>query len=68
MAYRQASISEEEVYSDEYDTYLEATQAECLTCSHVTESFGTSERSVRRCLVLLREECPLGESNYYGTE
>jgi hypothetical protein len=30
-----------------------------------TESYGTSEASVRRCLVMLREECPRGERNFY---
>ena len=39
--------------------------AHCERCDHETESFGTSDRSVRRCLVLLREECPLGEQNFY---
>lgn len=39
--------------------------AECLQCNHVTESFGTSEKSIRRCLVLMREECPCGEDNFY---
>jgi hypothetical protein len=40
----------------------------CSRCDHETESFGTSPRSVRRCLVLMREECPLGEENYYAAE
>jgi hypothetical protein len=39
--------------------------ATCSRCGHETESYGRSERSVRRCLVLLREECPMGESNFY---
>ncbi len=42
--------------------------ATCSRCDHQTESFGTSERSVRRCLVLMREECPEGENNYYEEE
>lgn len=37
----------------------------CSRCGHEAESFGTSGRSVRRCLVMLREECPEGESNFY---
>lgn len=35
---------------------------------HETQSFGTSEASVRRCLALMREECPNGENNFYIAE
>lgn len=44
---------------------VEGVCAECSRCGHQTESFGTSEASVRRCLVMLRDECPESESNYY---
>ncbi len=37
----------------------------CGECDHETESFGSSQRSVKRCLALLREECPRNEENYY---
>lgn len=37
----------------------------CGECGKSQQSFGTSERSVKRCLVLLKENCPLDESNYY---
>jgi hypothetical protein len=40
-------------------------QATCTRCGHRTQSYGTSGRSVRRCLATLREECPQGEKNYY---
>jgi hypothetical protein len=39
--------------------------ATCTRCGHETESFGTSERSVSRCLVLMREECGNQEDNFY---
>lgn len=41
--------------------------ATCSKCDHVTESFGQTERSIKRCLVLMREECELGEGdqNFY---
>jgi len=39
----------------------------CSRCDHQTHSFGTGEASVKRCLVLLREECPNGENNYYDS-
>ena len=39
--------------------------ARCTRCDHTVESFGTSGRSIRRCLALLREECPMDEENFY---
>jgi hypothetical protein len=44
------------------------TRAECLRCDHATESFGHGESSVRRCLALLRDECPNNEENFYVNE
>ena len=49
------------VYVDlegDYSAEVEGVRATCSRCGHETESFGTSGASVRRCLVLLREECP----------
>jgi hypothetical protein len=40
-------------------------QATCSDCGHETTSFGTSDASVRRCLVVMREECPKRRSNLY---
>ena len=37
----------------------------CGRCGHQTQSFGTTGASVRRCLALLREECPKGQVNFY---
>lgn len=42
--------------------------ATCSRCQHQTESFGTSDASIRRCLVLMREECEYGEKNFYVDE
>jgi len=39
--------------------------ATCTRCDHEVECFGQSPRSVRRCFILLKEECPEGEENYY---
>lgn len=44
---------------------VDGVMATCSRCGHSTESFGTSENSVKRCLVLLREECPQNENNFY---
>lgn len=40
-------------------------RATCLRCDHETESFGTGPKSRVRCIMLMREECEMGESNYY---
>lgn len=40
-------------------------RATCERCGHWSESFGTSEASVLRCLALLNEECPEEQSNLY---
>lgn len=42
--------------------------AECGRCGHTVESFGTGEASRKRCLALMREQCPEGETNFYVDE
>jgi len=37
----------------------------CTDCDHTTQSMGESDRSIKRCLALMREECPDGEDNFY---
>lgn len=54
----------EEVTEDDQPAIL----ATCTVCEHTTLSFGTTERSVKRCLVLMREQCPQGEENFYVEE
>lgn len=44
---------------------VEGVEATCGRCGYSTESFGTSEASVNRCLVLMRKECPGEEGNFY---
>ena len=44
---------------------IDSVCAICLRCGHETESFGTSQASILRCLVLMREECPRDENNFY---
>lgn len=43
----------------------EGVRLTCGDCDHETESFGQTDRSIRRCLALMRETCPEGEENYY---
>lgn len=37
----------------------------CTRCRHSVEVFGTEESSVNRGAVMLREECPYEEDNFY---
>jgi hypothetical protein len=48
--------------------WIDSVRATCSQCEHATESFGRSSRSVRRCLVTMREECPEGQNNHYIAE
>ena len=57
-------VAEVELEGD-YSSEVDGVIATCSRCGHETESFGTSDASVRRCLALLREECPRGEHNFY---
>jgi hypothetical protein len=47
------------------DDKPDAVEVTCRRCGHMTESDGTSSASVRRCMAMLRGECPNGEQNYY---
>ncbi len=38
----------------------------CTRCRHSVEVFGTEENSVKRGAVMLREECPFNENNFYS--
>ena len=52
----------------EGDRLINGVRALCLRCDHETESYGTGENSRKRCLVLMREECSMGERNFYVDE
>lgn len=59
----------DEIYLENDNGYdVDSVSATCSKCGHTTESFGTSESSINRCLVLLNEECPEGENNFYEEE
>jgi hypothetical protein len=60
----ECDIAEVEIVNDE-GRDVPGIEAICSRCDHATTAYGTSGRSVRRCLVLMREECPIGEDNYY---
>jgi hypothetical protein len=59
---------EEVDLENEQGRTVQGVRATCSKCGHSTESFGTGEKSRKRCLVLLREECPEGEENFYVDE
>ncbi len=55
-----------EDYND-YDTTTPTTTAVCGRCGHRITSWGNGDASIRRCLVLLKNECPNQENNFYVT-
>lgn len=59
-----ASIDSVEIENED-GVVIDSTQATCSRCGYETESYGDSAASVRRCLALLREECPKRQSNFY---
>lgn len=67
MAKIKCSI-EETCLENENGYEVEGVVATCSKCGHSTESFGTSDASINRCLALLNEECPNGENNFYEEE
>lgn len=44
---------------------VEGVELTCDRCGHSEESFGTGDASLMRCALLLRENCPRGEKNFY---
>lgn len=62
-------VNFEEIKAEnEHKKLIPAVRATCTQCGHEVESFGREFASKRRCLALMREECPLGEDNYYVEE
>jgi hypothetical protein len=64
MARVEASIEEVDI-ENEGGRMQDGVRATCSRCDHETEAFGTGPKSRRRCLVLLRDECPMHEENFY---
>ncbi len=44
---------------------VDSVEVTCSRCGHITQSFGDGSASIRRCLAMMKEECPRGESNWY---
>ena len=64
MAKIKCSIEETYLENDS-GIEVESVIATCSKCGHTTESFGTSEASIKRCLAIMNDECPRGENNFY---
>ena len=63
MATRKCEIRHENVTQE--GRTLPGVTAVCNECEHEQSCFGTSEASVKRALVMLRNTCPNGEENFY---
>ena len=59
------TIEDDYVEHEDSGRSVPGTVAICLKCGHTTKAYGTTEGSRKRCLYLMRQECPQGESNYY---
>jgi hypothetical protein len=44
---------------------VDSVRVTCGRCDDSADAYGTSGRSIRRCLVALRDGCLRGESNFY---
>ena len=58
-------IREEEVEGDHGSG--DGLRVTCERCGHYVDVLGVSDRSASRAAVMLREECPEGETNFYDT-
>jgi hypothetical protein len=50
---------------NDYGREMPCVRAICSKCDSETMSFGQGDASTKRCLVLLRQQCPRGENNLY---
>lgn len=63
----EVDIAYEDLEGDHGNT-IEGVVLTCGKCGHSVEVFGTGEASIKRGCVMLREECPNGERNFYEAE
>ena len=52
----------------DYGNSVDGISVTCDRCHYTVECYGTEEASLNRCAVMLREECPLGQNNFYVVE
>jgi hypothetical protein len=65
MAKVKVEIEEVDDIEDEHGIERDGVRATCSRCDHVTESFGQKPKSRMRCILLMRDECPNNEENFY---
>jgi DNA polymerase-3 subunit epsilon len=56
---------EEALVADDHGRVVNGLKLTCTRCSHEVEVFGREMNSVKRGCAMLRDECPLGERNFY---
>lgn len=61
-----AEVQEDELEGD--DAQIPGLRITCPRCGHEVEVFGTGEASAKRGGVMLRDECPRRERNFYVVE
>lgn len=44
---------------------IDGVEATCTDCGHTETAGGTGDKSVKRCLALMRENCPENGNNFY---
>jgi ribosomal protein S27E len=60
----EVEVEEVQIETDD-GRLVDSVKVTCSRCQHEVEVFGTSDASVKRGCVMLREECPRGERNFY---
>jgi hypothetical protein len=59
-----ADAVETELEND-FGTMTAGLEVTCAKCGHTVEVFGTHQQSAKRGGVMLSQECPEGENNFY---
>lgn len=64
----ECDVERVELEGDDPDRTVPSLCVTCTRCGHQADVYGQRGRSLRRGLVMLREECPRQEENYYHTD
>lgn len=57
-----------EDWEDDEGNRQHGVEVTCSKCGHATQSYGSEIKSIKRCLYLMHDTCPEGESNFYTCE
>jgi hypothetical protein len=58
-------IDEEQLEGD-YGNWIDGLCLRCTRCGHEVSVFGTASESAKAGAIMLRDECPNGETNFYN--